>query len=322
MTLDDDGTARELERFRSIVLAWLDANAEPDRTASDGAFGVGSDRVAVFHDLPHAEEQALLDRVTAWQRTKYDGGFGALSWPVELGGAGLSSAHEDVFSAEESSYDVPPPHELAVRDAPPRGADPPAVRHAGAGRRALRPLLRGDALCCQLFSEPEAGSDLSGLATRAVRDGDDWIISGQKVWSSGAQFAQWGELIARTDPDVPKQAGLTAFLLPMDAPGVEVRPLRQMSGGSSFCEVFLDEVRVPDTLRLGDVGQGVEGGPGHPRLRAWPQRREPARSEGAGVSWSPSRGRSAATAIRPSGACSPTSASRRRSLRCPRNATT
>jgi alkylation response protein AidB-like acyl-CoA dehydrogenase len=122
--------------------------------------------------------------------------------------------------------------------------------------RLVQALLRGDELACQLFSEPSAGSDLAGLATRAVRDGDAWVVNGQKVWSSGAQFAGWGELIARTDPDAPKHKGLTAFLLPMDTPGVDVRPLRQMSGGSSFCEVFLDDVRIPDALRLGEVGGG------------------------------------------------------------------
>ena len=122
--------------------------------------------------------------------------------------------------------------------------------------RFVAEFRAADALACQLFSEPGAGSDLDGLATRAVRDGDEWVINGQKVWSSGAQFSQWGELIARTDPDVKKQQGLTAFMLPLDAPGVEVRPIKQMSGGSSFCEVFFSDVRIPDDLRLGEVGEG------------------------------------------------------------------
>jgi alkylation response protein AidB-like acyl-CoA dehydrogenase len=111
-------------------------------------------------------------------------------------------------------------------------------------------------LCCQLFSEPGAGSDLAGLGTSAVRDGDEWVVNGQKVWSSGARFSRWGELICRTDSTVPKHAGLTAFLLPLDTPGIEVRPIRQMSGGSSFNEVFLTDVRVPDSLRLGAAGDG------------------------------------------------------------------
>ena len=133
------------------------------------------------------------------------------------------------------------------------------IRAIGTDAQRLRfvhVFLATDELACQLFSEPGAGSDLAAVATRAVRDGDDWVITGSKVWASGAQFASWGELIARTDPDVPKHAGLTAFLVPLDAPGVDVRPIRQMSGGSSFNEVFLDEVRVPDALRLGGVGEG------------------------------------------------------------------
>ena len=120
----------------------------------------------------------------------------------------------------------------------------------------MRRFLRADELCCQLFSEPGAGSDLAGLATRAERDGEEWIVNGQKVWSSGAQFSEWGELIARTDPDVPKHAGHDRLHGAHGLAGVEVRPTRQMSGGSSFNEVFLTDVRIPDTLRLGAVGAG------------------------------------------------------------------
>src|SRR6185312_1587227 len=109
---------------------------------------------------------------------------------------------------------------------------------------------------CQLFSEPGAGSDLASLSCRAVEDGDEWVVNGQKVWSSGAQFSEWGELIARTDVDVPKHRGMTAFVIPMDLPGVEIRPIRQMSGGASFNEVFFSDVRVPDSMRLGGVGDG------------------------------------------------------------------
>ena len=122
--------------------------------------------------------------------------------------------------------------------------------------RYANAFLRTDLLCCQLFSEPGAGSDLAGLSTKAVRDGDDWLITGQKIWSSNAQFSEYGFLLARTNPDVVKQAGITAFLVPMDLPGVEIRPIRQMSGPATFNEVFLDGARIPDSMRIGDVDAG------------------------------------------------------------------
>jgi alkylation response protein AidB-like acyl-CoA dehydrogenase len=245
----------DLERFREHAREWLATNAEP-RRRDERAWGVGSDSVAVFHDLSADDERALIGRLADWQRRKFEAGFGAIDWPVEFGGAGLDPVHAEAFAEEEADFDVPPRHELVAVTlhliAPTlRLLGTPALQEL-----AIGPMLRGEQLACQLFSEPSAGSDLAGLATRAVRDGDGWVVNGQKVWSSGAQFADWGELIARTDPDVPKHAGLTAFLLPMDTPGVTVRPLRQMSGGSSFCEVFFDDVRIPDRLRIGDVGAG------------------------------------------------------------------
>jgi alkylation response protein AidB-like acyl-CoA dehydrogenase len=239
----------ELADFAATARKWLAEHLPPRADES-------ARPVAVFHDLPFEEERALLDRIQGWLRVKFDAGYGALSWPVEHGGAGLSALHEEAFAEVEREFDTPGQHELTSVST---ALIAPTVQMFGTDEqkaRLVRALLRGDELACQLFSEPSAGSDLAGLATRAVRDGDHWVVNGQKVWSSGAQFAGWGELIARTDPDVPKHKGLTAFLLPMDTPGVDVRPLRQMSGGSSFCEVFLDDVRIPDSLRLGEVGGG------------------------------------------------------------------
>ncbi|MBN9797728.1 MAG: acyl-CoA dehydrogenase family protein [Actinomycetota bacterium] len=239
----------ELEEFRRTARAWVAGHLPPRRERHDRS-------VAVFHDLPHEQERALIARVQGWTRTRYDAGYGALTWAVEDGGAGLSDLHEEVFAEVEREFETPGQHELTSVST---ALVAPTVRLFGtpAQRELLvTPLLRGDELACQLFSEPSAGSDLAGLGTRAVREGDGWVVNGQKVWSSGAQFAGWGELICRTDPDAVKHRGLTAFLLPMDTPGVEVRPLRQMSGGTSFCEVFLDDVRIPDTLRLGEVGGG------------------------------------------------------------------
>jgi alkylation response protein AidB-like acyl-CoA dehydrogenase len=244
-----------VESFAAAAREWLAARLPP---ADPGhlAWGEGSDDVSVFHRLSFDAEKALLDRAMAWQQQKYDAGYGAITWPPEHGGAGLTVAHEQAFTDAESEFAAPDGHEtFAVTT----HLVAPTVRLFGTAAqqaRFVRRFLRAEELCCQLFSEPGAGSDLAGLATRAERDGDEWVLNGQKVWSSGAQFAGWGELIARTDPDVPKHAGLTAFMVPLDAPGVQIRPIRQMSGGSSFNEVFLTDVRIPDDLRLGAVGEG------------------------------------------------------------------
>jgi alkylation response protein AidB-like acyl-CoA dehydrogenase len=248
-------TSDDLHDFTVAARAWLEANASP-RVETSAAWGVGSDDVSVFHDLSDAEEREFLDRLMAWQCLKFDAGYGAIGWPLELGGAGLPEEFERAFAQEEEAFETPPGHEtfsVTTR------LVAPTIRAFGTRQqkeRFIRPFVRGEELCCQLFSEPGAGSDLAGVGTRAVRDGDEWVVTGQKVWSSGAKYAQWGEIICRTAPDVPKHAGITVFLLPLDLPGIEVRPIRQMSGGASFNEVFLDEVRIPDSLRLGEVGEG------------------------------------------------------------------
>jgi alkylation response protein AidB-like acyl-CoA dehydrogenase len=244
-----------VESFVAAARSWLSARL-PRAGPEHLPWGEGSDDVSVFHRLSFTAEKALLDRAMAWQQEKCDAGYGAISWPASYGGAGLTVAHEQAYNEAEADFAVPEGHEtFAVTT----HLVAPTIRIFGTPSqrsRFVRRFLRAEELCCQLFSEPGAGSDLAGLATRAVRDGDDWVLNGQKVWSSGAQFASWGELIARTDPDVPKHAGMTAFLIPLDAPGVQIRPIRQMSGGSSFNEVFVSDVRVTDDLRLGAVGQG------------------------------------------------------------------
>lgn len=213
---------------------------------------------AVFHALTFEEEAALLHRLRAWQQQKATRGYHAITWPEDVGGLGLSRDHAAAYGRLEREYETPTAHELFAVTT--RLIAPIVARYGSADQRdrLLARLLTADVFCCQLFSEPGAGSDLAGIACRAARDGDAWITTGQKVWSSGAQFAEWGLLIARTDPDVVKHRGLTAFLVPMDSDGVEVRPIRQMSGGSSFNEVFLTDVRLPDALRLGEVGAGWE----------------------------------------------------------------
>ncbi|MFJ5731647.1 acyl-CoA dehydrogenase family protein [Streptomyces paradoxus] len=244
------------DAWRTQVRQWLATVLEPARAPKSA--GEAAD-LAVFHNLAEDEERLLLERCRAYQRARFDAGYQALTLPVDKGGSGLTAAHVAVFAEEESAFEVPPATELisvTVR------LVAMAVSLFGTAEQLhdhARAFLRTDLLACQLFSEPGAGSDLAALRTRARQaDGGEWVIDGQKVWTSGAQFADYGLLLARTDPDVVKQAGITAFLVPMDAPGVEVRPIRQMSGGASFNEVFLSGVCVPDRLRIGRPGQGWE----------------------------------------------------------------
>ena len=202
------------------------------------------------------DERAHIRRIAAWIQEKATRGYHAVAWPVEYGGLGLSRGAFARARRLEREYVSPGSHELVSVTV---GLISNTINAIGTDEmktRFVKSLLSAEILACQLFSEPGAGSDLAGLSCRAVRDGDEWVVNGQKVWSSGAQFSQWGELIARTDPDVVKQQGLTAFMLPLDRAGVEVRPIKQMSGGSSFCEVFFNDVRLSDDLRLGDVGDG------------------------------------------------------------------
>ncbi len=226
----------------------------PERV--ERVWGEGSDSVAVFHNMSFDDEKALIDEARAWQQRKADAGYASIDWAPEFGGAGLPSAYARAFAREESRYLTPASHEAMGITLELIG---PTIRAWGTPEqtaRFLTKLRRTEEMWCQLFSEPGAGSDLARLSTRAVRDGDEWVIDGQKVWTSGARHADYGYIICRTDPDVPKHVGLTAFIVPMHAPGVDVRPLRQMSGGASFNEVFFDSVRVGDDMRLGGVGDG------------------------------------------------------------------
>ncbi|WP_040495854.1 acyl-CoA dehydrogenase family protein, partial [Ilumatobacter nonamiensis] len=246
-----------VDDFIAEARAWLDENAEK-RTDRRGDFvwGEGDFDVAVFHNMTFDEESAYIDGISDWIKKKSERGYHAITGPASVGGLGLSRKHARAYGRLEREYASPGRHELIGVTT---GLIAPTIDAMGSDtlkERFVGDLLRTDLYACQLFSEPGAGSDLAGLSCRAERDGDEWVINGQKVWSSGAQFSEWGELIARTDPDEVKHKGLTAFMLPLDAPGVEVRPITQMSGGSSFCEVFFSDVRIPDDLRIGDVGQG------------------------------------------------------------------
>jgi len=242
------------EEFRAGARAWLAtvARARP----VDGGWGTGDDSVAVFENWSAQAEREHTDRIREWERLRFDHGWGALGWAPEYGGRDLPAYYEQLYRTEEAAFDVPRRTEIFPVT---QQLVAPAVRIWGTPeqqRRWIVPMLRTDLLACQLFSETEAGSDLASVRTRAVRDGDHWVLNGHKVWTSGAGVASWGVAVCRTDPAVRKHAGITVFLVPMDAPGVSVRPIRQMTGGASFNEVYLDDVVVPDTDRLGPVGEG------------------------------------------------------------------
>ena len=190
----------------------------------------------------------------AYQRAKYDNGFAGISWPKEWGGQGGTQIQQVIFNQEEAQYKT-----LAGIFTIGLGMCLPTICTWGTPEQRNRfapAALKAEELWCQLFSEPAGGSDLGALRTRAVKDGDDWVINGQKIWTSGAHYCDWGIIVTRTNPDVPKHEGLTFFFLDMKTPGVEIRPIKQMSGSSHFNEVYFNDVRIPDTQRLGPVGAG------------------------------------------------------------------
>ncbi|KAA1026220.1 acyl-CoA dehydrogenase [Pseudonocardia sp. EV170527-09] len=226
-------TVESLEDFRARARAWLAATGAPE---------VPSDPDARF---------AVLRR---WQKTLSDAGWLGLAWSREAGGGGLTHAHQLVFVEELVRARAPQPVGLIGLE-----VVGPSIDRYGTDRqrRELLPrMLSGEDIWCQGFSEPDAGSDLASLRTRAVADGDDYVVSGQKIWTSWAHEAQWCALLVRTDPTVRKQTGISYLLVDMTSPGITARPIRQMTGDREFCEVFLDEVRVPRRNLLGDENDG------------------------------------------------------------------
>jgi alkylation response protein AidB-like acyl-CoA dehydrogenase len=195
-----------------------------------------------------------VDAGRAWQRLLFESGYAGIHWPVEHGGQGLTPEHQAAWLIECAKASVPPV--LNMVGLVLAGG---AILHYGTPEqqaRHLLPTLRGEQVWCQLFSEPGAGSDLGGLSTKAERDGDHFVVNGQKVWCSGGRISDWGILMARTDPDVPKHEGISFFLCPMDVPGIEIRPLRQMTGGAEFDEVFFTDVALPADRLLGPLHGG------------------------------------------------------------------
>jgi len=235
--MDFNDTAPEAA-YRAEVRAWLDA-----------------------HGAEYGEPPARpwpLDTFVArskdWQAKKHAAGYTGITWPKAMGGQGLSPMHQIIFNQEESRGHAP----TGLYSIGLGMCLPTVFTHGSAAvvERYVAKALTGEEVWCQLFSEPAAGSDLAGIRTRAARDGDDWLLDGQKVWTSFAHKSDFGIVICRTDPAVPKHKGLTMFIVDMKAPGVDVRPIKQMSGNSEFNEVFFTGVRIPDSHRLGAEGDG------------------------------------------------------------------
>jgi acyl-CoA dehydrogenase len=240
--MDFEDTAEEA-KFRADVHAWLATQAKPRhaREAND--------------EMEMREDRDSMTAAKAWQAKKAEKGFARITWPKEVGGYGGTAMQQVIYNQEEAKFDVAPGAPFAIG----LGMCIPTLMTYGSKDsigRYVKPALRGDEIWCQLFSEPAGGSDVAGLRTRAEKKGDEWIINGQKIWTSGAHYSDYGILLTRTDAGVQKHKGLTMFYLSMKSPGVEVRPIKQASGASNFNEVFFTDVRIPDSQRLGEVGDG------------------------------------------------------------------
>lgn len=225
--------------YRAKVREWLEANAPK------GAKG------ASLGD----ETDDQLDEAKAWQRKKAEAGYAQIHWPKENGGGGGTTLQSVIFAQEEARVGASLGGPFAIG----LGMCIPTVLATAddeTKKRFVVPAVRGDEIWCQLFSEPAGGSDVAGIRSRAVKDGDDWILNGQKIWTSGAHYADYGIVLVRTDPDAVKHKGLTMFWIDMKAPGVETKPIHQMSGSSGFNEVFFTDVRLKDSQRLGKLNDG------------------------------------------------------------------
>jgi alkylation response protein AidB-like acyl-CoA dehydrogenase len=243
MDFDD---SPEQAAFRAEARAWLEAHAKP---RDPKAVGNGMQLVAGSE-----AEKNHVREAQAWQATLYEHGWAGITWPKEYGGRGGTSVQQMIWNQELAKFDAAP----GVFAQGIGMAGPTLIKHGTEEQkqRFLGPMLRGDELWCQLFSEPGAGSDLAALSTRAVRDGDEFVVNGQKVWTSSAHYSDWGILLARTDFDAPKHQGITFFLVDMRSPGIEVRPLKQITGIAHFNEVFFDDVRIPVANVVGEVNRG------------------------------------------------------------------
>ncbi|MBU6270798.1 MAG: acyl-CoA dehydrogenase [Betaproteobacteria bacterium] len=231
--------------FRAEARDWIQSNAPHELRDELEAAGFGQ---------PALRSGDVLKAGKAWQKRKYDGGWACLHWPREYGGRGATPIERVIWQQEEGVYS-----KLSSPFLIGQGMCAPTMMTYATEdqkRRYLPPLASGESVWCQLFSEPVAGSDLAGLRTRAEKQGDHWVVNGQKIWTSGAHYSDHAILLTRTDPGVAKHDGLTMFFIDMKSPGIEVRPIKQVNGQSGFNEVFFTDLRIPDDQRLGTPGQG------------------------------------------------------------------
>ena len=242
-----------IEQFEKEALAFLESNSERRPVEKAFVWGEGSDNF--YREKDRAQEAANAEEAKVWRQKKFDAGFGWITGPESFGGRALTPAYDRLYNQLEATFRVPDQSAFAISLGM---VTPTILDHGSPTARDLyvRKLWRGEMIASQLFSEPGAGSDLASLTTKAVKDGDEWVITGQKVWTTGAHYSDIGEIMTRTDWDLPKHKGLTAFIINFKDPNVEVRPLKQMTGGASFNEIFFNEVRVKDDHRLGDVNNG------------------------------------------------------------------
>ena len=249
MTDDAEAAAEpveDVEAFRARARSWIADNLEP----------VSSDELNSFalKRVPEAEELAAVEQARALQRKLFDGGFAGICFPPEYGGQGLTAEHQRAFNVELAGHEWP--DKLSVPTMSPCAAVLLEFASAEQKQRHIPAILKGEEIWMQLLSEPSGGSDVAGAQMTAVHDGDEWVLNGSKIWTTGAWWSDWGLCLTRTNWDVPKHRGLTVFILPLHQPGVELQRIEMLNGSREFCQEFLSDVRVPDSDRIGNVDEG------------------------------------------------------------------
>jgi alkylation response protein AidB-like acyl-CoA dehydrogenase len=245
--MSDTAVMEDVASFTQRARRWLAANMPPLSEGHSNQGGLGRVR-------SDEEELARIARCRELQRMLFDGGLAGICVPTEYGGQGLTMAHQDALNQEIAGYDYPA--ETQVPTFTPCMAVILDFGTEEQKKRHIPPILRGETFWMQFLSEPSGGSDVAGAQTTALRDGEEWVMNGSKIWTTGAWWADWGLCLARTNWDVPKHRGLTVFMLPIHQPGIEIHRIEMLNGSREFCQEFITDLRIPDTERIGEVDQG------------------------------------------------------------------